>query len=230
VPPVPSTRPRVRWGLWDVVFAWIAGLFGALVASALVVDQTRPVRLIVVLVGQNAAIIAYLYVIARQKGLGSLRRDFGFTLRAGDISWFFTGIGIQLLSFVPTTVLIAIHGSEAKQDVVKIADKAHGIQIPLMILGVAVLAPVTEELLYRGVLLRGLLRRMDAPRAVFLSALIFGLVHAIGDPSLGTLIAIPSIMLLGVVSAYQAAQTGDLSRSIMLHMGFNALTVVFLFT
>ena len=49
--PVPSTRPRVRWGLWDVVFAWVAGLFGALVASALVVDQTRPVQLIAVLVG-----------------------------------------------------------------------------------------------------------------------------------------------------------------------------------
>jgi uncharacterized protein len=230
VQPVPPTRPRVRWGLWDVVLAWVAGLVGALVASALVVDQARPVRLIAVLVGQNAAIILFLYVVVRQKGSGSLRHDFGFTARVADVPWFFVGVGIQLVSFVPTAILVAIHGTEAKQDVVKIADKAHGVQIPLMILGVAVLAPVTEELLYRGVLLLGLLRRMDAPRAVFVSALIFGLVHAVGDPSLGTLIAIPSIMLLGVVSGYQAAQTGDLSRSIMLHMGFNALTAILLFT
>ena len=228
--PDPTTRPRVRWGLWDVALAWVAGLVGALVASALVVDARRPVKLIVVLVGQNAAIIAYLFVIARQKGLGSLRRDFGFTARVADIPWFFIGVGLQLFSLIPTSILIAVHGTDAKQDVVKIADRAHGIEIPLIILGVAVLAPVTEELLYRGVLLRGLLRRMDAPRAVLLSALIFGLVHAVGDPSLGTLIAIPSIMLLGVVSGYQAAQTGDLSRSIMLHMGFNALTAALLFT
>ena len=47
---------------------------------------------------------------------------------------------------------------------------------------------------------------------------------------MGTLIALPAIILLGVVSGYQAAKTGNLSRSILLHVGFNALSVVFLFT
>jgi CAAX protease family protein len=230
VQPEPATRPRVRWGLWDVVLAWVAGLLGALVASAVVADERKPVRLIAVLVGQNVAIIGYLVAVARTKGLGSLRQDFGFTLRLGDLPCFFVGVGIQLVSFIPTSILVAVHGTDAKQDVVNIADRAHGLEIPLIILGVAVLAPVTEELLYRGVLLRGLMRRLDAPRAVFLSALIFGLVHAVGDPSIGTLIAIPSIMILGVVSGYQAARTGDLSRSILLHMGFNALTAALLFT
>jgi membrane protease YdiL (CAAX protease family) len=211
------------------VLAWVAGVLGALIASLLASGADRPVRLIAVLAGQNAAIIAYIALIAREKGVGSLRRDFGFTARLADVPWLFVGVGIQLLSFVPTSILVAVHGSEAKQDVVKIADRAHGIEIPLIILGVAVLAPVTEELLYRGVLLRALLRRVDAPLAVFLSALIFALVHLVGDPSAGTLIAIPSIMLLGLVSAYQAARTGDLSRSIMLHIGFNALTAALLF-
>jgi hypothetical protein len=44
------------------------------------------------------------------------------------------------------------------------------------------------------------------------------------------MIAMPAIILLGIVSGYQAAQTGNLSRSILLHVGFNALSVVFLFT
>ena len=65
--------------------------------------------------------------------------------------------------------------------------------------------------------------------AVFVSALIFGLIHALGDPSVGTLIALPAIILLGLVSGIQAVRTGELSRSILLHMGFNTLTVVFLF-
>jgi hypothetical protein len=33
-----------------------------------------------------------------------------------------------------------------------------------------------------------------------------------------------------VVAGYQAAKTGNLSRSILLHMGFNALSAVLLFT
>jgi putative transport protein len=37
-------------------------------------------------------------------------------------------------------------------------------------------------------------------------------------------------LLLGIVSGYQAVKTGNLSRSIMLHMGFNALSAVLLFT
>ena len=54
---------------------------------------------------------------------------------------------------------------------------------------------------------------------------MFGLVH-FGDPSIGTLIAFPAIVSLGLVSGYQAAMTGDLSRSIMLHVGFNTLSLV----
>ena len=92
------------------------------------------------------------------------------------------------------------------------------------------LAPLTEELLFRGALLRSLLRKVTPEVAVFVSAVVFGLVHVLGDPSVGTLIALPAIVLLGVVSGYQAVKTGDLARSILLHVGFNALSVVFLFT
>jgi membrane protease YdiL (CAAX protease family) len=75
-----------------------------------------------------------------------------------------------------------------------------------------------------------LLRKVSPDVAVFVAAVVFGLVHALGDPSVGTLIALPAIILLGVVSGYQAVRTGELSRSIMLHMGFNALSAVLLFT
>jgi membrane protease YdiL (CAAX protease family) len=95
---------------------------------------------------------------------------------------------------------------------------------------IVLLAPLTEELLFRGTLLRSLLRKMSPEWAVLVTAVAFGLVHALGDPSIGTVIALPAIILLGVVSGYQAARTGNLSRSILLHVGFNALTVVFLFT
>jgi uncharacterized protein len=102
--------------------------------------------------------------------------------------------------------------------------------VPLIILAVAILAPVTEELLFRGALLRALLRRTTPDNAVLISAGIFGLVHVLGDPSVGSLVALPAIVLLGVVSGYQATKTGNLSRSIMLHIGFNVLSVVLLFT
>jgi membrane protease YdiL (CAAX protease family) len=195
-----------------------------------------PTTLVVLICSQNFAIIAWLAMVARRKGTGSLRADFGFQIRRpapawlADLPFFFLGIGLQLAALLPTGLLTELYGHTAKQDVVKTADHAAGWQIPVLALAIVLLAPLTEELLFRGTLLRSLLRKVSPDVAVFVTAVAFGLVHALGDPSVGTLIALPAIILLGVVSGYQAAKTGNLSRSIMLHMGFNALSAVLLFT
>lgn len=214
------------------------GLLVSVVAGAIFVNPDNPnspTTLLVLLASQNFSIIAWLAMVARRKGSGSLRVDFGLTFRPArggwfdDIPWFFIGIGLQLAVLLPIGLLDSIYGHRAQQAVVHTADQALGWQVPLIILSIVVLAPVTEELLFRGVLLRSLLRKTTPDRAVFITAVIFGLVHVIGDPSIGSLVALPAIILLGVVSGYQAVKTGNLSRSMLLHMGFNALSAVLLF-
>jgi membrane protease YdiL (CAAX protease family) len=211
----------------------------SLVASAFVLDPdhpNRPETLLVLICAQNFAIIAWLAMVARRKGTGTLANDFGLELRRpaaawlADVPWFFAGIGLQLVALIPIGILDSIYGHSAKQAVVKTADRASGWQVPALALAIVLLAPLTEELLFRGTLLRSLLRKVAPAGAVIISAVAFGVVHALGDPSVGTLIAMPAIILLGIVSGYQAARTGNLSRSILLHVGFNALSVVFLFT
>jgi uncharacterized protein len=235
IPSTPRRRPRIAWGIGDVAAAWFGGLLVAVVAGSIVVDEPRPVQLLVLLFAQDLTIIAWLAAVARRKGVGSLAADFGFVLvpKEGgllvDAYWILLGVGLQLLSFGPIALLLEIHGEDAEQDVVNVADQASGLQIPFIVIGVALLAPITEELLFRGALLRALQRRTTADRAVFISALVFGLVHLVGDPSIGSLVAVPAIVLLGIVAGYQAVRTGDLSRSIMLHIGFNALSAVLLF-
>jgi membrane protease YdiL (CAAX protease family) len=229
----------VRWGIGDAIAAFGVGLAVSLVAALFVVDPDHPNRpntLIALICAQNFAIIAWLAFVARRKGSGSLRTDFGLELRRpsgawlADLPWFFIGIGLQLVALLPIGLLESLYGHTAKQDVVKVADRASSWQIPVLALAIVLLAPLTEELLFRGTLLRSLLRKVAPAMAVFVSAVVFGLVHALGDPSVGTLIALPAIIFLGIVSGYQAVTTGNLSRSILLHVGFNALSVVFLFT
>jgi uncharacterized protein len=229
----------VRWGIGDAIAAFGVGIVVSVVVGAFFVDPdhpNRPQTLIVLICAQNFAIIAWLAMVARRKGTGSLRSDFGLELRRpasawiSDLPWLFVGIGLQLVALIPIGILNAIYGHTARQDVVKAADHASGWQIPVLALTIVLLAPLTEELLFRGALLRSLLRKVTPTASVLISAVVFGLVHALGDPSIGTVIALPAIILLGVVSGYQAASTGNLTRSILLHVGFNALSVVFLFT
>jgi membrane protease YdiL (CAAX protease family) len=232
-PATPTGPASITWGTGDVVAAWLAGVVASVVAVGFGIDANTPVGLVAALTVQNVTIIAWLVGVARLKGRGTLSSDFGFALvpRRGrwydGIPWLVGGAVLQLVAVLP--ILLVERGKEATQNVVDVADRAHGLEVPLMILAVAVLAPITEELLFRGALLRSLLRRMEPGYAVLVSALVFGLVH-FSDPSLGTVRAVPGIVLLGLVSGYAAVTTGDLSRSIMLHVGFNGLSALILFT
>lgn len=224
---LPARIARIRWGIPDAAIAWIAGLVVSLIAIAPFIEPDRagdqPVDvLLVALFAQSVGVIGWLAYVAWHKGLGSLRADFG--LSASPQTVVFVGAGVALAALagwllLPITDLANL--DESSQDVVRVFEESKGIEIPFFLLGVVVLAPVAEELLFRGALLRGLLRRTNPLAAVVGSAVVFALVHLIGD--LGTGYYVPAFVLLGVISGWMAVTTGNLAASIGLHMGFNLL-------
>jgi membrane protease YdiL (CAAX protease family) len=230
--PAPRTTPP-RWGISDAAVAWIVSLVAAAIALAPFIDPDRntlrpdqeALATFVGLVLQTAAVAAVLAFVARKKGRGSLATDFGLRLRLPDAVWVLGGLllgGLGSLILLPIIRLGDIN--EKSQDVRRIFDNAHGFELALLVLGVVVIAPIGEELLFRGALLRGLQRRMPVAPAIFVSALVFALVHVVLD--LGTAFGIPALLLMGLVSAWRAAETQTLSQSIYLHAGFNLVVVL----
>lgn len=221
---------RVRWGLPDVLVAWIVGSVVAVIAVTPFTEEVRgslevtPDGLLVALVVQAAVFVGWLGFVAVQKGLGSLRADFGLGIRLRDWYWLAAGAGVGLLAIGLITPIVEIGDiSKTSQEVTKTVDEASGLTAALLAVAVVIVAPVAEELLFRGALLRGLLRRTAPWKAVLGSALVFALVH-LADPGAGY--AIPAFVLLGWISGWRAFTTGSLSQSILLHAGFNLLTVV----
>lgn len=230
-----APRTGVRWGLPDVALTWLAGLIGAVVLGALAVaaldvpedDVADDIGVfLTTIVGQTAVVVGVLALVSRSKGRGSLRRDFGLTVRMRDAGWMAAGVGLQIALGLALYPLAQLSDRDDSQTVVNLLEDASGPGLVLFAAAVVVLAPLAEELLFRGALLRALMRRLTPAWAVFVSALVFALVHPLGDPEVGSVIVVPAILTLGVVSGYLAARSGDLSRSIMLHAGFNLLTVV----
>ncbi len=85
-------------------------------------------------------------------------------------------------------------------------------------LAVAVLAaPVVEELLFRGLLLGGLLRQATPLVAVVWSALLFAFVHPMPWW--------PLVFVLGVLCAALRLRSGSLWASVSLHAAYNAVVV-----
>jgi membrane protease YdiL (CAAX protease family) len=84
---------------------------------------------------------------------------------------------------------------------------------------IAVAAPFSEELLFRGFIQRILQRNMQKTVAVVLSGLIFGALHF--DMTL-----IPGIALLGIIFGYIFVRTGNLFYSFSAHALYNFVSLL----
>lgn len=83
-----------------------------------------------------------------------------------------------------------------------------------------VVAPITEELLFRGIILRGARVAYGVPVALALSSALFALSHV--GPVATTLYALIAGVVLGAV----ALRTGSTPVAIALHAGVNAMPVL----
>lgn len=98
-----------------------------------------------------------------------------------------------------------------------LSDPGAGIQgIVISFLFAAVVAPIVEELIFRGVLMRRLNKVMNIFIAAFLSSLTFGLLH-------GNIVQNTYATVLGLVMAFVAVRCGSILSSIFFHVVFNSI-------
>ena len=98
-------------------------------------------------------------------------------------------------------------------------DGAGGAGLFVLGVSVVVVAPVVEELFFRGLLLRSMQLRWGTTVAVAGSTVFFGATHF--QP-----LQLPALAAAGAVFAVAAVRTGRLGTAIAVHAGFNATTFV----
>lgn len=84
---------------------------------------------------------------------------------------------------------------------------------------IGIVAPVIEELLFRGVILDGIQLRYGAKTAVIVSSFLFGLTHLIPW-------AIVNAFLLGFFFAWLKLKTGSLRLCIIAHSLYNSIPLI----
>ena len=94
---------------------------------------------------------------------------------------------------------------------------------------VTVLAPLTEELLFRGVLQKSI---GTGRRAILLTAVVFAVFHLVGlsgDFVRSLVLTMPTFLVIGLVLSYVTVRQKRLGPAIFIHSGFNLLALVVLF-
>jgi membrane protease YdiL (CAAX protease family) len=223
-----------RWGLGDAVTGTLASLvvpsLVAVIAFSIAgvtsndADHLALWAVFLLQLPLWGVLVGVAVRAARTKGSGSVVRDFGLSMRASDVP---IGIGAGLVAqFALNLVLIPIYdlfdinrdrvGNTARD----LADRAHGAgNVVILVVMVVVIAPVVEELFYRGLWLRAGERRAGLVAGVVLSAVVFGAMHLQGVDTF-------ALVGFGLVAGALAARAGRLGPAIWAHVAFNATAVV----
>jgi membrane protease YdiL (CAAX protease family) len=197
--------------------------FAAALAETIALDVLLYAGLIVVvyLAGRDLA--------ARYAGWGwalGLQRP-----RWIDGAWAAAGIGIAFLGRLVVVILVvAVAGTDAvtQSQNLHVASRSPAVYAVLAVMAVLV-APVVEEIVFRGLMLRSFMRRMGFWPAALLSSAVFALLHTYQVTTLAGAATLAGVIFtLGLTNCLLVRWSGRLTAGIIVHAFFNALAITVL--
>jgi membrane protease YdiL (CAAX protease family) len=193
----------------------------------------HPMAAVLAAVGlQYAAMGAICVWTCRRWADGDVVSDLGLAFRPADlgwaaIAWLVAVIGtarvIQVLQQLGVPYATNNPFTDGRRDGPFLS---HGASLVLAAVVMIVCAPLFEELLFRGVVLRALRSRMAAMPAVALQGLVFGAFHFEPSRGVGNIGLVIALSGMGMVFGFLAERTGRLGAGVIAHAIQNG--VVFL--
>jgi uncharacterized protein len=204
--------------------AWFVAYDGSTVGA----DPTtiEPAMLLLAAVGGQLIGLAAALLYVRRRRI-DLRAVVGVTRAAPRLILLGAGLGVGMLvaASVVVSVLMRLTGSEQQPDQFLLDELTRGgASTFLAFVAAVVLAPLAEELLFRGLLFTALLRRRSLHVAALVSSVVFAIVHV--DVAVSQPLALVGLTLVGLVLAYAYHRTGSLLVPIAGHAAFNGVTLV----
>ena len=207
---VPWSHREAWWGA-IALFLWIVTVYAVsylIERNAIAVDPG-----LFTAITEAGLLVPVWWLVMRRHSVGwdALGlRPFG----AGSLG---IGCGLMIMSLLFNAVwasILAIFDLRAQVDLVPIFAE---LSSPwwLLLAGIVV-APVVEELFFRGFLYAGLAQRYSWRRAAVISSALFALIHL--QP-----LAIPPIFILGYIFAYLYRRSGSIWPAVVMHVATNAL-------
>jgi hypothetical protein len=246
-PWVPPTTPRQGWywlifavagfvvgQLGATIFAFISGAVAGKTAAQMqaIATSTVPPEWYVVstLIGLWIGFLGAPWLASRTQGTKHFARDLGLRFRWIDFLGILIGIGGQLL----ITVLYAPFQHDIKNfnaPSQRLTGASHGTGFVVIAIATVLLAPAAEELFFRGLLLKSMVRLFTPMHAagraraagvvlaVIGNGLLFGAAH-------GEWVQFAGLAGFGIVLAAVSYRTGRLGMNMVAHASFNLIAII----
>jgi membrane protease YdiL (CAAX protease family) len=229
-----------RWGLPDIVLGIASFLVGAILMSGAVAAlggaasgegpagfarANEGVVNIAGLLGSWVATLAFLKLIVRMKGSGTLRTDLGFSF-----SWWdpLIGLGAAFVTLILSGIVQVTAGAVTGSEPASNSEAIFGDVVnnkPLLVvmaLLASVGAPLVEELLFRGLALRAIEKRFGGVVGVIGSSLLFGAMH-FQPGTVSPVVLIAGISVYGLVFSILTRWWQRVGPAVFTHIWVNTL-------
>jgi membrane protease YdiL (CAAX protease family) len=221
-----SARYPIRWSPLVVTFTvcWIALQIALQLTASDEPDISKsPIRIIQFSCALNAVILSLLLIMLTENGKRPIS-EFGITLKNWTEE---TGYGVLgfLASLLPVFAvvivswLLSLRSEETQHSFLKMLQNNPGPEILFWItLAAVVLAPLTEELIFRVILQGALQSKFSPATSIAVSSLVFAGVHGIPD----SLALVPLAVILG----YVYHRRHSYLAVVVLHALFNLFNLI----
>ena len=215
--------PYATWGagaaLFGFVLALVVGIFLGL--PALLFGQKGDGDFttfgnVVLQLGTALGFLLVPFGIACSHGarsFGEAARQLGLRrFEPSALKW----MGLAILAYLAIGTLAGLLVEPKQEDIAE----AFG-PLPLQIALIAILAPVSEEVCFRGMLFGGLRQRLPRLVAALVAGTVFGGLHAGSGIS-----AVPVLVVFGVILCLLYEKTGSVVPGIILHVLNNCVALL----
>ena len=135
-----------------------------------------------------------------------------------------SGLVVAVLAYTLNAIAVLVTGSEEPVQQQLLQDAlAGGLPLVLVSLLAVVVAPLVEEVIFRGVLFRALADRGNLGVALVVSSAVFALIHV--EVVLSQPAALVGLFTVGMVLAVAFHLTGNIMVPILGHAVFNAISL-----
>lgn len=238
--PPASGRPAATWSWWEAIGVYLATF---LVAGFAVIP-------VVILLGDpdtgggmgSAGVVstivadllmAALWIWWLQRRHRSWRESI-VLLPEPDRRWREIAVGTAVgLALVPSVGFVSVTLQRLLSALLdrevtapeQVSSDLSGLAAASAVLLAVVIAPITEELFFRGILFRAARDRRGFWAGALLSAIAWGAVHVTTSPWEDNLLLQVPVAFMGIGLAWLYDRRGNLTANVVAHMAFNAVGI-----
>jgi uncharacterized protein len=232
--PEPDTTPSPgdgvgiapgRWGPLQVLFAALVAIVLLFIGTGIVAAFDPDLESTAATLAAQAVLACVLAGVAIAFAAQQGSRNPLVALGLRPCKW--SALGLGLAAFGGYIVFAAIYAplvQPEQEDVTRELGYDEGglaaVIAGLLIIGVA---PISEEMFFRGFMFAGLRRRLPLWPAAAIAGIIFGFVHYTGPDSIGV---VPQLAVFGMLLAWLYEYTGSLWPPILVHTLNNTIAFV----